>query len=83
MTLENQFLLISLLFLVVYVMRYKDELPKRIGILCVGSAVCYAVVYLLLLRGNGFSLYQVSQSMLLFTALDQLLYYALGAKRKK
>lgn len=82
MSLENLFLSVSIIFFVVYIIRYKNELIKRIIILFIGSFVTYVLVYLLLFRNSDFNIYLISKSILLFIALDQLYFYTFRYKNR-
>lgn len=82
MNLENLFLLVSMIFFLVYIIRYKDKLIKRICILTIASLLIYVLVYLLLLQKNDFNIYLISKSILIFIALDQLYFYTFSNKKK-
>lgn len=74
MSLDNLFLLNSIIFFIVYVIRYKNELTKKLIILLIGSTIILIFLYLLLLK-HEFNIYSISKSILLFIALDQLYFY--------
>lgn len=71
MTLDNLMLLNSILFFIVYIIRYKDELLKRLIILVIGSVVVYIFIYFMFLKAS-LTIYSISKSILLFVLLDQL-----------
>lgn len=82
MSLENLFLLVSIIFFIVYSIRYKDDIIKRLIILAIGSFITYILIYLLLFKYNDFNIYLVSKSILLFIALDQLYFYTFINKKR-
>lgn len=82
MSTDKIFLLNAVLFFIIYVMRYKDELFKRLIILVIGSTIAYLIMHLLILKKDYFNIYTLSSSILLFTALDWIYYLVFIDKRK-
>lgn len=82
MSTDKIFLLNAVLFFIIYAMRYKDELFKRLIIFAIGSAIAYLIMHLLIFKKDYFNIYTLSSSILLFIALDWIYYLVFVDKKK-
>lgn len=82
MSTDKIFLLNAVMFFIIYIIRYKEELFKRLIILIIGSAVAYLIIHLLIFKKDYFNIYTLSSSILLFTALDWIYYLVFVDKKK-
>ncbi len=73
MDLNFMIIILTIIFTAIYVLRYQNNLRKRLALLAIGSFVIYLILTILL--PVKFSLIYVFKSMLLYVLIDQILFY--------
>lgn len=75
------YIILSFIFIVVYILRYRNNLSKRLGFLAIGSFIIYMIIAKMLTA--KFNLLYVSKSILLYILIDQAIFYLKNSKNKK
>ncbi len=73
------YVLLNFIFIVVYILRYRNNLSKKLGLLTIGSFVLYIILSKFL--NIKFNLIYISKSILLYILIDQIIFYIKNTKK--
>lgn len=65
--------IVSLIFVITYIIRYRDNLIEKLIYLGIGSIVIYFILFRYISKKSD--LINILPSMMLYVAIDQIIYY--------